>query len=237
MRAPLLFSALGLGLTCGCADYALNKGAADTGGGGGGTSDTATAGADEADSGGSDTASVDSPELYGIGGTLEVTKGALVGGVVRLTLEDETRDAGLRCVEERSIATITALDTPPDPAVFLWVQVTLEAAKVPCTGSESVLNGEEGVYLGLGSMHPDLLPALAAAGYDTELAAEQLYGVYAAIPGDASCAGSSQGADACVFGYGGTESNLSGEADAATKAPLPDGSYSLTHVYLFDIAS
>ena len=237
MRAPMILAASGvLAVFFGCADYDLAKGSADTASAPGEDADSGSAGSmDDTAASADDTAAVDPPELYGIGGSLEVSKGLISGGVVTLTFEDETRDIALTCPEDRTIAAVEQQKQTPDGAIFTWVRLDLDAAKDPCVGSTGVLDSKEGLYLGLGELHPDLLPALAGAGFDTEAAPTQLYGVYAAVPGEDTCAGDSQGASACVFGYGGTQANLDGLDDAATKAPLPDGTYLLQHVYLFDV--
>ena len=237
MRAPLFSVALGvLAALCGCSEYDMASGKADTADGGATIADTAYDGAeDDTADAADDTAAPNPPELYGIGGTLDVVDGVITGGIVTVTFEDETRDLALTCAEDRAIVAVEQQKATPDPAVFSWVRLDFEAPKAPCDGSSDVLASKEGLYLGLGELHPDLLPALAGAGFDTDKAPTQLYGVYAAVPGEATCAGDSQGASACVFGYGGTQANLDGLEDAAKKAPLPDGTYLLRHVYLFDL--
>ncbi len=237
MRAPLFSVVVGALLTLiGCAEYELAKGSADTADDAFHSSDTATTGAEDDTAGGADdTAAANPPELYGIGGSLDVSKGLISGGVVTITFEDETRDIAFTCPEDRTIAAIEQQKTTPDDAIYTWVRLDLDASKDPCEGSTDVLATKEGLYLGLGELHPDLLPALAGSGFDTDKAPTQLYGVYAAVPGEATCAGDSQGSSACVFGYGGTQANLDGLEDASTKAPLPDGTYLLHHVYLFDV--
>lgn len=103
----------------------------------------------------------------------------------------------------------------PDPAVALWLDVTIAPQDSDCTVPPAALG------LGIGEMSGDVRAQLGPSGLAD--VADSIYGAFLRSPNDAET-------EVAAFGYAGTPEDLAGD-DAATLPP-PDGDYVLNPLFL-----
>lgn len=131
------------------------------------------------------------------------------------------------CTVSRTAESGGVLENTPDTTVYYWWRFSLVTPD-----DESGCGGivPDSLLLGLGALHPEILPALPEHGVDG--VADSLYGVYANPYDDGTAAQESVG---YAFGFAGTAPDRAGAEPAVTAPPMPDGEYSLTGFYLFDL--
>lgn len=184
------------------------------------------------DTGGDDTALEDpdgdgdetpEPEWFAVGGTLVLTGDAADAEAseldVQLHLTPGDAEQGEAQEPICASPTVEAIEAaePPEAAVLAWWTVAL-APDSACAWSVGTLE------LGIGRLDPQLHPAMAAAGLETE--GSTLYGLYARH-GETS--------PVWVFGVAGTEANLDGSSAPVSEPPLPDGTYTLRTLHLLPL--
>lgn len=179
----------------------------------------------EDDTASSDTA--DEPSAWmALDGQLTLTGG--VPGALTLSIGlfgDPPEEAN--CTVSRTAETGEALGSTPDTTVYYWWRFNLVT---PDDESGCGVIVPDSLLLGLGALHPEILPALPEHGVDG--VADSLYGVYANPYDDGTPAQESIG---YAFGFAGTAQDRAGADVAVTAPPMPDGEYVLTGFYLFDL--
>lgn len=186
--------------------------------------DDSQVGAD--DSGQSDTADLDVAWL-GLDGRLILTAGVASSIELQARLYVDPPGESPVCAVSRVAEAGEVLATTPDDAVFHWWRVVLTTPDGEDSCGERV---PAQLLLGLGALDPEIVPALEAHGVDD--AASSLYGAFANPYDDG---GEAQASTGYVFGFAGTASDRAGASPAVTAAPMPDGDYSFTGFYLFDL--
>lgn len=184
---------------------------------------------------------------FGVGGSFDVVDGAIAGRVLEVSAWTSEELTEPECVEERAVeSAVTVESTEPEVLLLAWVRTA------PSGACPTVRGVPADLYLGLGLMHPELVPHVRARGLDEAT----VYGAYAAFPpaatrGSTGTATSATATDSglstgtgttepppvpatlYVFGVAGTEANLDGTDPAVDEPPLPDGSYRLDPIFLF----
>lgn len=205
LRSLLLLLAASL---AGCADYALEKGAPQDA---------------EADEGGdaddSDHADTGSDEAAPNGWYPDATFGLVSGGPVAdgasiTVVYGDSASGDVTCVASLDPSPLVAGD-PPDETIWAWWEGPVTTLDTACDGQPDTLG------LGIGELHPDVRARLGAAGLDD--VADSLFGAFVRVNGE----------DLWAFGYAGTDADLGGD-DAAANPP-PDGTYTLSALYLLPL--
>lgn len=205
---PMLLAG-GLLLGSACAESAFKGSESDTG-----WAATATP---PADSGAADTEmTLPDAQYRGWEGSVRLVEGAWDLGSIDTALRATIWSAGEQICELRpAILSASIATAPGEPGdLFGWWQLSLgevEDASCPYTYPTDL-------SIGIGAMHPSLLPAISEAGYD----ASTLNGLYIQ-EGEAS--------DLWVFGVAGTEEQLEGSQERQSSPALPDGIYYLVGLF------
>ena len=219
MRRLLITICSTLAALTACSDtYDYNL--ADTAGADEGASDTASFYNDE------DSASeaLSAPYWFVLSGELVVLEGALTEASLNVIIYPEDTESPPICVLSLPDMSVSPEEATPDASIFAWSIALATLSEGEC---ESEVTLPDTILLGLGQLHPDLMPALIAAGLDSSL----LYGVYAALGDQDGCAEDS--GDACVFGYAMDLNDSKGELPVTEKPPMPDSTYLFEGVYGF----
>lgn len=106
----------------------------------------------------------------------------------------------------------------PDPAVAVWLDVTVSNSPEDCAMLPAALG------IGIGELPGDVRAQLGPSGLDD--VADSIYGAFARAPNEATT-------EVSAFGYAGTADDLAGD-DLATLPP-PDGQYILNPLFLLRI--
>ncbi len=219
MRTMIGTAVLGALAACAEAGGPLEAGAADTG------TTPATASTTTSATG---TTPSSTPRWYGFSAALSVQAGEVVGGAVTLAIYPEDVDQGPLCEVVREVVQAASVAPPPDPAVLGWWQVVTDGAAKGCEGAEGIGNA---AYLGIGQLHPEIEVLLDAYGLADRGAS--LYGAYASFDVPGNTFGVEP--EVWVFGYAARPQDLVSGSPAVDEPPLPDGTYDVEPVYLFDI--
>lgn len=215
--APLIVLTMGM---LGCVPSDVNSpGTRDDTAGASDTSGTPLD--DSADSAAEDIAAV----WFTVGGDWTVTTGALATASLSFTAYPQDPRDGAMCSSLRETTPSRDLSSP-DETIYHWWLVETGADDPACPQLDAL---PRRIIIGLGALHPEMAPALDR--YDLESAGASLYGSYAALVEG----GDVDGAIPYAFGFGGTSSDRSGQAPAVSMAPVPDGVYTVTPVYVFPL--
>ncbi len=163
---------------------------------------------------------------------LDATVTLVEGQATQVEVRQEFLDGQLLpvdCVEDRSSLGIVASVATPDPTVYHWWRVSLGDSDALCVELPQL---PEEVFLGMGALHPEVEAQLLGRGLDA--VADSLYGAYVMLD-EAQVELKAEDQVALAYGFAGTESDLTGDATARTAAPLPDGDYTLSGVFLFPL--
>lgn len=176
----------------------------------------------------SDTGAQDEVEWaawFSVGGSWTLQDGAPVGLEVVLGAWPEDPKGAPLCTSTRAASALRDVNSP-DPSIYHWWLVDLGPDDAACAFADEV---PRRLILGLGQLHPEMVPALDR--FDLDTAVGSLYGAFAAFPDTSNLDGSVPYA----YGFAGTSSDRAGAGDAVGQAPLPDGTYAVTPVYLLAI--
>lgn len=205
LRSLLLLLAAPL---AGCADYALeNKSSEDA---------ESDEGGDVGDSDDADTG-LEEPvpdgwfpdATYGLAAGVPVADGASLSVVYA-----DSTSGDIACSAALDPAGLVAGESP-DEAIWAWWEGPVTTLDSACEGLPDTLG------LGIGELHPDVRARVGADGLDD--VADSLFGAYVRVNGE----------DLWAFGYAGTAADLAGDDPAAS--PPPDGTYTLTALYLLPL--
>lgn len=164
-------------------------------------------------------------QWFSVGGTWTLAGGLPQAMTVELGAWAPEPGGEPLCVSVRE-ATLVREVTSPDPTILGWWLVDLGRDDAACALADEV---PRRLILGLGALHPEMAPALDRYGLQTAAAA--LYGAFAAFPDNSDLDGSVPYA----YGFAGTSSDRAGDGVAVEQAPMPDGAYVVTPVYLLAI--
>lgn len=156
------------------------------------------------------------PGWFAVDATVTIAEGAPVAAPAAVTLTVVGTDTQTQLCELTLPSDALSPGTPPDASLWAWWTL-------PVLASDACAVLPDTVGLGLGPMVADLRAALGSSGLDG--VADSLYGAYV----------SPNGAGPWAFGVGGTTTDF--EGDDAAAAPLPDGSYQITTLYLVALPS
>ncbi len=224
MDRPLVITLLAGMLLSGCEGSLDAAGVSDTG-----ASGTEEDTGDLNDDTSEDTDTLATAAWFSLGANLTLTDGVLEDLELVLDFHDGSEELMVDCQEIREVAGVLASTSTPDPSIFHWWWVTLGAPTVSCVSPGQL---PEDLYLGLGSLHPEVGSRLLRRGL--EGVAGSLYGAYALVENDQL---DRDAADqlALAYGYAGTEEGFTGDTVAVTAGPLPDGVYEVSGVFLFPL--
>ncbi|GEM_PF-2459819 len=171
------------------------------------------------------------PEWYRLDATLTLEEGLLLGSAVTLEFLDRDLHVLTDCGETRETLGVVASVETPDPSIFHWWQIALGDSAAACDGTDTLPSE---LFLGLGQLHPEVEAQLLSLGLDQ--VAGSLYGAYVMLDPDQAQL-DAQDQLALAYGYAGTLEDLAGETTARSAAPLPDGDYAVSGVYLLPLGA
>ena len=204
-----------LALLTGCS---ANKGSAldtDFSAGVGDTSSTP-----ESDMGDGDTA-IDAPETawWRLSAEVEIADGQPVAASSQLAITLLTDALKPQCTEQLTLAKVAEASSPHSD-VYVWWQLTTGKGDGGCAGYDLP---QADVLLGVGAMHPDILPGLKSRGAAPDASA--LNGAYASLDDEETLV---------VFGAAGLLETWSDGGAPVKAAPLTDGTWRIEPVYTFE---
>ncbi|MFT7518472.1 MAG: hypothetical protein ACI9MC_000603 [Kiritimatiellia bacterium] len=127
---------------------------------------------------------------------------------------------------------VSTVDKPPvDPAVKQWWTLALlQNDEAPCPWTLPVPEASSQtelpqIYLGLGDLDPQLLPAMSAADLNVDA---DLYGLYMLHP-------ATNGDTVFIFGVAGTQGQYDGSEVTVDAPPIPNGDYALRPLFLLPV--
>jgi len=165
---------------------------------------------------------------FRLGATLALSEGVPEDVLLELEFFDEA-EVLIECTEARVASAVLVSTTTPDPLIYHWFRVSVAPPDATCT-SPGELPDE--LHLGLGALHPEVAARLLSRGL--EGVSDSLYGAYVLLEDDQL---ELDAADqlALAYGYAGTTADFDGDTTAVSEAPLPDGDYAISGVFLFPL--
>lgn len=179
--------------------------------------DTASIG--ESDTGGADTGTTESIAWWQLAAEVVIAEGTPQPEASQLTLTLLTDALKPLCAETFTLASLDD-QAVPHGDVYVWWQVVVGKGDGGCHASALP---QADLLLGIGAMHPDILPGLKSSGAAKDPSA--LSGAYASLD---------DGESLLVFGAAGLSVAWAEGGEPATEAPLADGTWRIEPVYTFE---